>query len=496
MADRRSPDLKPLRQFLMDAFEPPQLERFLLDYDYKQVASEVSKKLAKAQYTHEVLQELNRQNRIDAKLFDNLMKERPGHQERLSLLAASLLAEDSTTTPAEKLTLIQIEELVDMAGHAGLLSYDVQMALMHQVQPNLPKEVRLAPTSTDLLRSTLQHLNRLPGAGMERPLAHWLSLAINTAEGRGFAGPYRRALESMLGAEYRTGDELDIELAPFDHSSPLPDSMLTIDFLSLGLRAAASVCLLRVFLCRDGNVQRYADGKKVFSTVGTGWLITPSLVVTAWHNIAGDSGHGQPEMADIRLQAVNAECQFDYEAGLASSSIYHVSRLLAWDERSDIILLRLEGETQRSGLKLRPAESGVIGSKDRVSMIHHGWAKRKLLSLRGRVFSLESIKVMTALPDHFRLSERILYDAPSIPGSSGAPLFDDGWRLTGFHLGHVRLPTEEKGIQRLGFGTPIDAIQRFVSGEGISCDDAKLTQIALAEIQALATEKQSDIGVA
>jgi hypothetical protein len=187
-------------------------------------------------------------------------------------------------------------------------------------------------------------------------------------------------------------------------------------------------------------------------------------------------------MSDIRLQVANLVCEFDYERGVTSGTAIRGSRLLAWQEDADIALIRLAGETQRTGLRVRLREAGVPGPDERISMIHHGFASRKLLGLRGQLHTLESINLTAEIPPHLRIAERLLYDVPSAEGSSGAPLFDDAWSLVGFHLGVIRLPGNKGSYKRFGFGTRLDEIYQFFSGTNVTSEDDRLAQAAFAEI--------------
>ncbi len=333
----------------------------------------------------------------------------------------------------------------------------------------------------DLLRATLAHLNTLPRAGEQSPLGRWLAMAVEVAESRGYAGPYRRALEVISGAEYRSTDDLDADSSRFPRIGKVPEGMLTVGFLSQGLAAAASICRIKVYLYRDGQRQRFEDGSPAF-TLATGWLATPSLLVTAWHALAGNDR--RPELADMRDQAANLACEFDFEKDVETGVVIRGAKLLAWDAEADIVLIRLEFEAERPGLRLCLAESGAAGPDDRLSLIHHGYATRKLLGLRGRRFAFADLPAEDSLPSHLRLEDRLFYDLPSGAGSSGAPLFDDDWRLVGQHLGFLMFPPSPTRPHRYGFGVGLDALRRFLAGQGTTTDDPSLARNALDEIQA------------
>lgn len=475
--------LKELRAFFEKAFTPTQLARFLSEHDLDSVASEVAENQGARPYSSQIVAELNRQGRINRKFFAHLLGVRKHQEAWIRSIEASLLEPQSEGEKGWLLSSVQIEELADSAGDAGLLSYDVQVELLLRLDPALFDQMKLGHGSRELLHSTLVRLNEMPGKGPDTLLARWLTLALPIADARGFSGPYRRALEVLLGAEFSVNDELDADFpAPREGTALQPD-MLSIDFLSLGLKAAASTCWMKLITYREGEPEKFMDGRPLISG-GTGWLITPSLLVTAWHNLVGPYHRGRAGMSDVHLQVRSMTCEFDYENGINSGTTHRGSRLLGWSEDSDIALVRLAGETQRPGLRPRPLSLGPLGENDRISMIHHGFSRRKLLGLRGRVLEMDTLKPPNGeLPAIFRLSERLLHDLPSAPGSSGAPLFDDDWRLVGFVMGSGYFHREDKKQVRFGFGTPLDAIRRFFAGTHAEYDDPKLFQTALKEIQ-------------
>jgi len=473
--------LKELRIFLEDAFTAPQLEQFLVEHELQSVAKAVTHRgISDTSYAFQVAQELQRQNLLRHEFFAALLEERQHHEARIRSLEASFLNPAPEEKKSKLLSEVQIEELVDNAEKAGLLAYDVQVTILQKAEPGLLDTMKLSPGASGLLRSALKHLNERTGTGKESSMARWLSQAIPLADERGYGGPYRRALEVLSGAQFQAGEELDAAFPTHPSGRALPPGVLTIDFLSEGLSAAASVCRVRISTYQHGKPEVFGDGRPV-STSATGWLITPSLLITAWHNIVGPYHRGKPELSDVMLQARSMVCEFDYEKGVTGGTTLRASRLLAWKEESDIALVRLEGETQRQGLKPRPLSKGPLDPDERVSIIHHGFAKRKLLTLRNPLFAINSIAAHPDLPGHFRLTERVCYVVPQTPGSSGAPLFDDDWHLIGFHLGYVGLV--RVGVQ-FGFGTPLDAIRQFLSGTDVLYEDFKLFQAALAEIKA------------
>lgn len=479
-----------LRSFLEAAFTPSQLEQFLKENGFREVANGVAPNAPATRYCHEVVEELNRQSRLGADLFDGLKLVRGERGPTIDAIRAEFVAGDR---PAEglPLTRVQVEELLDTAGRAGLADYDTQMTLLRQVDTNLPARIGLQDGTSALLRASLDRLNRESGTGASTPLARWLALVIPLAEKRGHSGPYRRALEVLCGAEYRSAEDLDADSARPERSDAAAQ-FLTTDFLADGLQAAAAVCRVKVFLYKDGRPEQFADGRPVF-VLGTGWLVSPSLVMTAWHTVHGRArtiGHrpAADELVNARLQAAAAEYAFDLEERVTSGVVFRGGRLLAWDADADLALIRLEGDTFRRGLRLGEGD-GPLPADARVSTVHYPFAGRKRLSLRGRHFPPERVREHLAgmnafIPAHLPADLWLLCDLASARGSSGAAIFDDRWRVVGQHIGFLQLPPSEAFPRRLALGSRLTTLRRFLTGAGATADDEPLFRAALDELAA------------
>lgn len=192
------------------------------------------------------------------------------------------------------------------------------------------------------------------------------------------------------------------------------DDSLPRKFLELGSRAARSVGRI---------VAPLGNGATRF---GTGSLIAPSLVLTNNHVL---------ESSAVAATAA-LELEF-YELGPSTFPDERQAFALApqdfffTDEELDFTLVGVQeanaGRTTADYGFLRVgAESGKALLGERLNIVHHAGGGPQLLGIRSNV--------LVDLFDHW-----MHYTTDTEMGSSGAPLFNDGWELTGLH--HASVPS-------------------------------------------------------
>jgi hypothetical protein len=91
-----------LNEFLVDSFNPNELEMFLTFNGYEDVAGAVVPDIGMKRYTLDVIEQLDRRSEIDRRLFDRLRRERPSKGAEIELLRSLWLGPDSNepTMPA------------------------------------------------------------------------------------------------------------------------------------------------------------------------------------------------------------------------------------------------------------------------------------------------------------------------------------------------------------------------------------------------------------
>jgi V8-like Glu-specific endopeptidase len=176
------------------------------------------------------------------------------------------------------------------------------------------------------------------------------------------------------------------------------NTLRPISFLMRGLRAAAAVALIEV-----------AEGAHRWS--GTGFLVGPDLLLTNHHVIGSDE------------QARGATATFDYEldeqARMRATTRVAVGDLLASSESADCALVRLDGRPgdTHGWLKLRESPIAV---GDRVNIVQHPGGQPKQIALQNNLVEYIDNDVLQ-------------YVTSTLPGSSGAPVFDDAWHVVAIH---------------------------------------------------------------
>ena len=314
-----------------------------------------------------------------------------------------------------------------------------------------------------LLRD-LHYLNK-PGGLMDRPdpLESWLINAINSV------GPFgdREVFEHTLDG-LRDPDQLQLRVfrRPFEpgggtwhpptkhpgYIEPAlqPDSGVPVQFLEEGQRAAESIALVLV--------TRF-DGRKVndrwMQASGTGWLIAPRMLITALHVVnARQDGEPSAGEADLAEQACNAQVTFGYHQAGQPGRVINVTRMLERSSAHDYVILELQ--TDPGVPPLRLAGDALVADRNThcsLNIIRHSLAGPKVLAIRSNVAT-----TLVERPGELGY----FTTAATSGGASGAPIFDDDWRVVAMHraTGHAD-GTASQALQTawVNVGTKITAIR-------------------------------------
>ena len=209
------------------------------------------------------------------------------------------------------------------------------------------------------------------------------------------------------------------------------DWIMPVRFLTLGAQRARSVARLRV--------PRYFEGKPDVvkghqrSGVGTGWLISPTLLITNEHVVnarfEGDLSQ-QVSDTDRELQALGTVVWFGYTDDLLDEhSAYNTVKLVACNRLLDYAILQISSEDTRRGIPLadwghltleRPDFRPDFGAP--INIIHHPGGDPQCVTLRRNDFIRD-----------LGNNGRFHYLTDTRPGSSGSPVFHDDWRVIGLH---------------------------------------------------------------
>lgn len=264
----------------------------------------------------------------------------------------------------------------------------------------------------------------------------------------------KNALMITKGTEhYRVLENLLAELETFSTVTilePIPlklldevvigvDERLPVSFLERGLIASKAVAKVLVPRVIDGNPQ---EGKGT----GTGWLITPSLLITNYHVVeARDRRKELPASeADFREQALRASAWFDYVIENQEYSEYKSTELVHFNRSLDYSLLRLSSQTLSGSSEsltkwgyLSVAQlSPELTRSDRLNIVQHPQGGVKRIAIRSN-FYVDRVST-DASPN------RIRYLTDTEPGSSGSPVFNDAWEVIALHHAAVEVPESKQ----------------------------------------------------
>lgn len=221
--------------------------------------------------------------------------------------------------------------------------------------------------------------------------------------------------------------------------------LLPVNYLERGVRAAKAVG-------RIGRVQADLQG----SFWGTGFLISPHLLITNNHVIETDA------------IAANAVVEFDYQRD-ARGNLMPPRRFrldpgaaFFWSLPKDldytviaVVPMAMNGDyalADQGFLRLNPSLHKVE-EHEFVSLIQHPGADEKYVSIReNKVVQIGAHGL--AVPDRY-----IWYTSDTSQGSSGAPVMTDEWQVVALHHAGVAEAKEENGrkLVQLTSKTWIDA---------------------------------------
>ncbi|WP_406301556.1 serine protease [Streptomyces sp. NBC_00879] len=356
------------------------------------------------------------------------------------------------------LTAAEILQVRDAALETGLADPMVRPLLFDGIMPKYRGTLPMLPAPGRQLHSDLNEMNRVERlVDGSVPLEIWLRNAIaQTTEAEPLA-LLQRTLDDVARS---AGGEPDI-LA----SMPAPDireikeeivhrdDTVPFDFLRGGDLAGTAVARIKVPPYQAGAPLQ-PNG---FPHSGTGWLITPDLLVTNHHvvNARSGTGSGRPlaDAEDLRLQAQHARARFDYDTDEVETEEATVGELVAADPELDYAIVRLTAAPSRPSLKLAKQPLSVAnGDVVAVNIIQHPGGQPKRVALRNNlVYAADGSDVR--------------YFTDTRGGSSGSPVFTDDWKVVALHRGTRRVEDvmfQGRTTAFVNVGTQMDTIMRHL----------------------------------
>ncbi|MDH2388841.1 trypsin-like peptidase domain-containing protein [Streptomyces sp. HNM0663] len=349
------------------------------------------------------------------------------------------------------LSSAELVRVRDAALESGLADPSVRPLLFDGILPRYRGTLPLHAAPGRQVHSDLTEMNRV-----ERlidgsvPLEIWLRNAVAQTAEAGPAAVLQRALDDVARD---AGGEPDVlagrETPEIKEQVIHRDDTVPFAFLRGGDLAGAAVARVRV-PPYEGGAPLQPGGHP---HAGTGWLITPELLVTNHHVVnARTSSGGARVLAapdDLALQARHAHARFDYEGEDSGSEETPAVELAASDPALDYAVLRLAPGASRPALT--PAEAPlkvVAGEVAAVNIIQHPGGLPKRVALRNNLV--------------YEADERdVRYFTDTRGGSSGSPVMTDDWKVVALHRGTRRVENvsfQGRTTAFVNVGTQISAV--------------------------------------
>jgi V8-like Glu-specific endopeptidase len=225
------------------------------------------------------------------------------------------------------------------------------------------------------------------------------------------------------------------------------DDMVTFSFMEAGVRAAASVMKLRVPRFENGQPRKLASGAQMYY-LGTGWLLTDSLLMTNHHVVnARNEGEADAPEADLRRQAEGTKAQLDFDADGMAGTELDAQSLEFWSTGLDYAVLRIPA-TGRPPLRRTAAAINLGGEPVPVNIIQHPGGRSKRFGIRNNLVSAST-------------ATELRYFTDTETGSSGSPVFNDLWEVVALHRASTYVSNVEfqgKATAYVNLGTHLSAI--------------------------------------
>jgi endonuclease G len=324
---------------------------------------------------------------------------------------------------AEHLCANRLQQIIDTYFQLPI-GYDpaTRAVVLGPVSRQFVNFLPVLPAPMLQLRSDLHMLNRqdrlLDGS---IPLLDWLSsvaaLSAGTEQEKIFLAVADDLAHRLTGAP-----RLDPPRLPeYKEAIVHQDDMVSYSFMANGAAVSQSVAKIRVPRYDNGQPKKHADGPVIY--LGTGWLLTESLLITN-HHVINARNEDEPiaAEADLILQAKNAVVQFDYDADDMQGFTTPANALEAWAAKLDYAILRLAA-TRRKPLRVRSTSlEQHSGEYTPVNIVQHPGGESKKYAIRNNLVSAVT-------------STDIRYFTDTRAGSSGAPVLDDNWKVVALHRG-------------------------------------------------------------
>lgn len=230
------------------------------------------------------------------------------------------------------------------------------------------------------------------------------------------------------------------------------NDMVSFAFMKMGIATASAVAKIETQRYDNGHRKLGEDGKPVLF-LGTGWLMAENLLITNHHVINARLQDEPPASEeDLKAQAEGAFAIFDYDYEQCTPLKIPVLELIAADPALDYAILRVDA-AHRSALRIseKLPEPPLGHTTAAVNIVQHPNGDPKKFAIRNNL-------VASATDTELR------YFTDTLGGSSGAPVFDDQWRVVALHRGHSLASSIYQGKKAvyINLGTRMSAVMRHL----------------------------------
>lgn len=360
----------------------------------------------------------------------------------------------------------ELTEIADTAISVGLASQ--RETLLFAFSPALIANLSGsdAPTQAGAIKLDLNDLNDMvEPLGGEIPMAMWLQNAASLA----LAHPTKAKFFNKMAllAVQRAAALVQPPAAAASDAGAIPEkilfrsALLPARFISLASRRAASVARLSVFSFECG-AQRLLPSGNPDGTYGTGWLIGPRHLITNRHVIiARGKDEKDPSDADLEQQVAQMKIEFDYDEHGAHTSTIAAAALSHVNEAMDYAIIELAVSPGREPLPLlRTLPSFSTDNPLAANIIQHPAGEPRQFAIRNNL-----VAAITA--------ENLQYFTDTAGGSSGSPVFDDGWRVMALHKASTakfgNFSYQGKDTAWINIGTLMSAICADLERDAPAC---------------------------